>query len=285
MSGFYNVETSDGTIYECRGRGVFRKQKITPLVGDFVKFKIDARNKGYIKEIAPRKNELIRPPVANIDQAIIVASAAEPIFSQLLLDRFLVSIEASHIKPLILISKIDLIHANEREQFLNIKEMYKHIGYPTILVSMKQPKTLLKISPFLHGKTSVIAGQSGVGKSSILNGLDDSLLIETGEISKSLGRGKHTTRHVELINVSGGRVADTPGFSSLEFTELEKEALGDYFPEIRQASAHCRFRSCLHDQEPHCAIKQAVVNRDINEQRYDHYLKFLDEIKRRKPRY
>jgi len=264
---------------------VFRKRKITPLVGDFVKFKIDSQNKGYIKEIELRKNELSRPPVANIDQAIIVSSAAEPSFSQLLLDRFLIAVEANRIEPIILISKIDLIDETELNKLLNVKKTYEKIGYPTLFVSIKQPDTIEKVRPFLRHKISVIAGQSGVGKSSILNSLDKSLQIATGEISKSLGRGRHTTRHVELLHVSDGLVADTPGFSSLEFTELEVEELGHCFPEIRKVSKNCRFRGCLHDQEPHCAVKEAVENNEICNRRYEHYIKILEEIKSRKPRY
>lgn len=279
------MQTSDGKVYECRGRGVFRKRKITPLVGDYVKFNIDERNKGYIKEIDSRKNELARPPIANIDQAIIVSSATEPAFSQLLLDRFLVAVEANYIKPIILISKIDLVDEVGLNKMITIKETYEAIGYPTILVSIKKQDSLEKVRPFLQDKTSVIAGQSGVGKSSILNGLDNTLQIETGEISRSLGRGRHTTRHVELLNISTGLVADTPGFSSLEFMELEIAELDRCFPEIYRASENCRFRGCLHDKEPHCAVKAAVATNDICQVRYDNFLKILEEIKNRKPRY
>jgi len=264
---------------------VFRKRKITPLVGDFVKFTIDQRNKGYIKEVKDRKNELSRPPVANIEQAIIVSSAAEPAFSQLLLDRFLVSVEANQIKPIILISKIDLIPDSQQTFFTKLKKSYEQIGYPTKLVSIFNQKSLSSLCSFIENKVSVIAGQSGVGKSSILNGLDQTLQIETGEISQSLGRGKHTTRHVELIEMCDGLVADTPGFSSLEFTTLEQEDLTDCFPEFKNVKSNCRFRGCLHDKEPHCAVKALAETKDFFQQRYEHYLKFLQEIQSRKPRY
>lgn len=209
----------------------------------------------------------------------------EPSFSQLLLDRFLVAVETNEIEPIILISKIDLMDDNELEKLLNVKKVYEKIGYPTLFVSTKHQDTIERVRPYLRQKTSVIAGQSGVGKSSILNSLDKSLQIETGKVSKSLGRGRHTTRHVELIPVSNGLVADTPGFSSLEFTDIEVEDLGTCFPEIHKVGETCRFRGCLHDKEPHCAVKVAVENEEICNHRYEHYLKFLEEIKSRKPRY
>ncbi|HLR74904.1 MAG TPA: ribosome small subunit-dependent GTPase A [Virgibacillus sp.] len=285
LSGFYYVKTADDQVYECRGRGVFRKRNITPLVGDFVSFDSDHHQEGYITEIKPRQNELVRPPIANIDQAIIVSSASMPHFSHLLLDRFLVLIESKHIKPIIFISKMDLITDDEQAIFSTIKNDYEQIGYSVELISAKDPKSLQHLDHYFTDKISVISGQSGVGKSSILNALNASLFIETDEISKSLGRGKHTTRHVELVEVLGGLVADTPGFSSLEFDEIEQEELGDCFPEMRRVKDMCRFRGCMHDQEPRCAVKKAVENGQINDKRYNHYLSFLQEIKLRKPRY
>lgn len=163
--------------------------------------------------------------------------------------------------------------------------MYEKIGYPVLLISTKLPDTLTDLDQYLANKTSVIAGQSGVGKSSILNELNASLLIETAEISESLGRGRHTTRHVELVDVCNGLVADTPGFSSLQFDHIEKETLDECFPEMKKVKQNCRFRGCMHDQEPHCAVKQAVEKGEIPSTRYEHYLRFLEEIKSRKPRY
>lgn len=285
LSGFYYVKTADDQVYKCRGRGVFRKRNITPLVGDFVTFDHDHHHEGYITKIKPRKNELARPPIANIDQAIIVSSASLPDFSHLLLDRFLVAIESKQIKPIIFISKMDLLSAAEWETFETIKKDYENLGYSVELVSIEITDSLQHLDHYFANKTSVIAGQSGVGKSSILNTLNASLFIKTDEISKSLGRGKHTTRHVELVEVLGGLVADTPGFSSLEFAEIEQEELGDCFPEIRRMKDRCRFRGCMHDREPHCTVKEAVNNGDIIKKRYDHYLSFLEEIKSRKPRY
>lgn len=285
LSGFYYVKTADNQLYECRGRGVFRKRNITPLVGDFVRFDSDHHHKGYITEIKPRKNELVRPPIANIDQAIIVSAATMPDFSHLLLDRFLVLIESKHIKPIIFISKMDLISDDERAKLEDVKKDYENIGYSVELLSAKISDSLENLDHYFTAKVSVIAGQSGVGKSSILNALNASLLIKTDEISKSLGRGKHTTRHVELVEVLGGLVADTPGFSSLEFDDIKQEELGNCFPEIRLVQGQCRFRGCMHDKEPHCAVKASVKEGYINEQRYTHYLSFLEEIKSRKPRY
>lgn len=284
LSGFYYVKTDDG-IYQCRGRGLFRKRKINPLVGDFVKFDINDPNEGYIMEIKPRKNELVRPPIANIDQAIIVSSAVMPEFSSLLLDRFLVLIESKRIKPIIFITKVDAVSVEEKQAIEAYQKDYQQIGYTVELLSTKEPNELTRLVHFFKDNISVIAGQSGVGKSSLLNALNPSLLIKTDDISKSLGRGKHTTRHVELVEVYSGLVADTPGFSSLDFNEIELDELADCFPEMQARRESCKFRGCMHDQEPKCAIKEAVAQGEIKSYRYEHYLSFLKEIQSRKPRY
>lgn len=281
LSGFYYVQ-SNGSVYPCKGRGVFRKREITPLVGDYVQF--DSEN-NYITEIIDRRNELSRPPIANIDQALIVSSAKEPNFSPLLLDRFLVMIESIGIEPIIFINKIDLVKEAELDSYKGIKESYETIGYNVELISSIEEATLPELSHYFKDKTTVIVGQSGVGKSSILNKLNPLLVIETDEISERLGRGRHTTRHVELVEVYDGLVADTPGFSSVEFTSIEAEELADCFREMKELKAHCRFRGCLHNKEPHCAIKQALESGDIKQERYKHYLLFLEEIQSRKPRY
>ncbi|HLR41301.1 MAG TPA: ribosome small subunit-dependent GTPase A [Virgibacillus sp.] len=284
LSGFYYVKTEDA-IYQCRGRGVFRKRKITPLVGDFVTFDINNPNEGYITEIKPRKNELVRPPVANIDQAIIVSSATMPEFSPLLLDRFLVLIESKRIEPIIFITKSDAATAEEKQKIEAYQKDYQEIGYTAEFLTTKNPHELTRLFHFFTNNISVIAGQSGVGKSSLLNALNPSLFIKTDDVSKSLGRGKHTTRHVELVEVGSGLVADTPGFSSLDFNEIEPEELADCFPEMSLRKEKCKFRGCMHDREPKCAIKEAVAQGEINAYRYDHYLSFLKEIQSRKPRY
>lgn len=286
LSGFYYVKNrEDGEIYQCRGRGVFRKKKIIPLVGDHVEFQKENGREGYILDIGERKNELVRPPIANVDQAVLVFSAKEPDFHTLLLDRFLVPIEKNLIRPLILITKCDLLGAEEKERLHGTLEVYRQIGYPVIFSSAKAGEGTDALLSALKGNITVFCGQSGVGKTSILNRLDPALDLKTNEISTHLGRGKHTTRHVELLPVGGGLVADTPGFSSLDFTGVELSELGDYFPEISEKSAGCKFRGCLHENEPHCAVKAALAEGEIASFRYSHYIQFLQEIKNRKPRY
>ncbi|WP_339178310.1 ribosome small subunit-dependent GTPase A [Oceanobacillus sp. FSL W7-1293] len=284
LSGFYYVQSNEG-VYACRGRGVFRNKKITPLVGDFVEFEVRNEVEGYIMKVRDRSNELIRPPIANIDQVGIVSAATSPDFNPLLLDRFLVLVESKHIQPLILITKMDLIAQAEIDRIKEYQTAYQEIGYEVKLLSSKEPEWISEVMPYFKDKVTVFAGQSGVGKSSLLNTLDPNLYLETAEISKSLGRGKHTTRHVELLAIGEGLVADTPGFSALEFSDLEAEDLGSCFPEIRLHMPDCKFRGCLHDKEPKCAVKAAVSDGAIAEFRYDHYLRFLEEIKTRKPRY
>lgn len=284
LSGFYYVQTED-QVYPCKGRGVFRKRNITPLVGDFVSFDLDSNQEGYITEIKPRHNELVRPPIANIDQAMIVSSAAMPNFSSTLLDRFLVLIEAKGIQPIIFITKMDMATEEEKAALQAYKQSYERLGYHVELFSSKEPAQPERIAALFTNKVTVIAGQSGVGKSSLLNALKPSLLLKTADISKSLGRGKHTTRHVELIEVNGGLVADTPGFSALDFEGLEAEELGGCFPEIRERTGMCKFRGCLHVKEPQCAIKAGVASQEIPSFRYEHYVDFLAEIQSRKPRY
>lgn len=285
VSGFYYVENEQG-IFQCRGRGVFRKQKITPLVGDKVKFEAKNRTDGYVLEILPRKNELNRPPISNVDQALLVFSIEEPAFSPLLLDRFLIHIEANDIKPLICLSKIDLMNKESEEVIEFYKQSYKEIGYEVLTVSIYLKESVESLRPYLKNKISVLAGQSGVGKSSILNTLKPELQLETAPISHTLGRGKHTTRHVELIPLDeGGYLADTPGFSSLDFQNIEVEDLTFYFPEMKERLTECKFRGCTHVNEPSCAVKKAVVDGEIIKHRYEHYLQFIEEIKTQKRRY
>lgn len=284
LSGFYYVQ-SNSEIYTCKGRGVFRKKKITPLVGDVVKFDITNPKEGYITEIEPRKNSFSRPPIANVNQAAVVSSATMPDFNTTLLDRFLIVFEANEITPFIFITKIDLLSTEELERIKTYKKDYEQIGYTVELVVSKEGSNLAHLKHYFDNEISVITGQSGVGKSSILNAMNPSLLIETDEISTSLGRGKHTTRHVELISVGQGLVADTPGFSALELTNIELDQIGDCFPEMRERKSGCRFRGCLHHKEPHCAIKRAVDQGEIKRYRYENYLQILEEIQTRKVKY
>jgi ribosome biogenesis GTPase / thiamine phosphate phosphatase len=285
LSGFYYVQDQERLI-QCRGRGVFRKNKINPLVGDEVEYQADNDQEGYILEVFDRKNELVRPPICNVDQAILVFSAVEPDFSTTLLDRFLVLIEANDIEPIIVISKIDLIPSNNvKEKVLSYAKEYQKAGYNVLLTSTVESTVVNDLLPILNDKISVFAGQSGVGKSSLLNVLRPDLDLKTDDISTHLGRGKHTTRHVELIEVGSGFVADTPGFSSLDFTGIEVEDLTYCFPELRKRRGNCKFRGCTHVKEPKCAVKEAVENGEIPQYRYEHYLTFVEEIKDRKPRY
>lgn len=284
LSGFYYVEYN-GEIFQCRGRGNFRKKKLTPLVGDLVKFEAENYTDGYVLAIQNRKNELVRPPICNVDQAILVFSALEPKFSTLLLNRFLVQIEANHIEPIICVSKIDLLNKELREEIHQFIEDYKSLGYTVIKTSIYMEELINEVRPWLNDKTSVFAGQSGVGKSSLLNALKPDLNLETNQISSHLGRGKHTTRHVELIPIGTGLVADTPGFSSLDFLGMEAEDLSDCFPEMRERQQACKFRGCTHTSEPQCAVKEAVEVNKIATYRYKDYLTFFQEIKQQKRRY
>ncbi|MFI8574728.1 ribosome small subunit-dependent GTPase A [Rossellomorea aquimaris] len=284
LSGFYYV-LSEGSVTQCRGRGNFRINKITPLVGDYVEFQAENKTDGYILKVYDRKNELVRPPIANVDQAILVFSASEPDFSPALLDRFLVLVESKEIEPLICVTKMDLLTSDQTNKIERYVKDYRSFGYEVLMTSSKTEHGVEELTPYLRDKISVFAGQSGVGKSSLLNALKPELELKTAMISSHLGRGKHTTRHVELIDIEDGLVADTPGFSSLEFSELEIEELPQCFPEMVEVSEDCKFRGCLHINEPKCAVKAAVEAGEIPTYRYDHYLTFHKEIKDRKPRY
>lgn len=277
LSGFYYVECND-IVYQCKARGNFRKKDLKPLVGDFCEFSYEKGSDGYILSIDKRKNELIRPPICNVDQALLVFSAKEPDFSTILLDRFLMVIESKNIEPIICVSKIDLC---DRESIEKELEPYKRAGYKVIYISSKQKQGLECVKELLNNKVTVITGQSGVGKSSLLNALDIYLNIDTNQISKALGRGKHTTRHVELIKMYNGYVADTPGFSSLEI-EGEPTDVAVAYHDFKELSSMCKFRGCLHDSEPYCAIKEAVNENKISKDRYEHYLMFLKEAKENK---
>lgn len=284
LSGFYYVY-DNGKVVQCRGRGVFRNRGESPLVGDFVDYTVEGNNDGTITVIHERKNNLVRPPIANIDQAILVFSIKEPDFNTILLDRFLVVLESFHIEPIICLTKSDLMDNELETQIREYMNDYEKIGYQLFMTYKDDPAFDEKITPFLEGKTTVLAGQSGVGKSTLLNTILPSLDLKTGIISNALGRGKHTTRHVELIEVCGGLLADTPGFSSFEFDLMEKEELYRCFPEFVAKQNDCKFRECMHVKEPKCAVKEAVDTGEIKAYRYKHYLQFLEEIMDRKPRY
>lgn len=285
ISGFYYVKKDDGETVQCKGRGVFRNRGISPLVGDFVTIVREGDNDATITEVHERNNELVRPPISNVDQALLVFSIVEPDFSLHLLDRFLVVIESVGIQPVICLTKKDIADEKGLQHAEAAIEYYKGIGYEIVKTFIGDSGLSSTLKPFLQGKTTVLAGQSGVGKSTLLNTLIPELSLKTGEISEALGRGKHTTRHVELIEVEGGLVADTPGFSSLDFDHIEKEELRDYFVDMESVAQDCKFRGCLHLKEPGCAVKEKVEAGEIISSRYDNYVQFMQEITDRKPRY
>lgn len=263
-------------IYQTRARGNFRKKGQTPYVGDFVDFSADEQSEGYILAIHERKNSLVRPPIVNIDQAVVIMSAKEPDFNANLLDRFLVLLEHKAIEPIVYISKMDLL--DNVEEMASIQKQYQEIGYAFCT-------TLDELLPLLIDKVTVFMGQTGVGKSTLLNKIAPELQLETGEISDSLGRGRHTTRAVSLYTVNGGKIADTPGFSSLDYDIQTVEDLNEAFPELRRLSHFCKFRSCTHTHEPECAVKEALKNGELWQSRYDNYLQFLSEIENRRETY
>jgi len=281
LSGFYYVQ-SDGELYQTRARGNFRNRKITPLVGDEVIFESSNLTDGYLLEILPRKNELVRPAVANVDQGVIVTSMVEPNFSYNLLDRFLVTLEYKAIEPIIYLSKTDL--SDDKEKIKEVVACYQEIGY-TVIAATENNEAINELERLFPNRLTVFMGQSGAGKSTLLNRIVPELDLETAAISESLGRGKHTTRHVELIPIAEGLVADTPGFSSIDFLEIEARELPKQFPEFVEASHDCRFRECMHINEPQCAVKERVESGEIATTRYENYVQFLEEIEKRRPVY
>ena len=267
ISNDYTVDR-EGTKYVCKPRGKFRNLNIVPLVGDKVIF--DDKN-NYLLDILPRKNELIRPPVANIDQAVIIMSIAQPDFSDNLLDKLLTIIEFNSIKPVICFTKMDLLKESEIEIANKFMNYYRNIGY-----DVYKNTELDKIKLIFKNKLTVFTGQSGAGKSTLLNKLNPKLHIKTDEISIALGRGKHTTRHVELINLYDGLVADTPGFSSISFTGMTNSDIRDNFIEFNKYRDNCEYKDCMHDTEESCAIKNELNSNHILKSRYENYLKFIN---------
>ena len=284
IGGFYYIETEKG-LYECRARGIFRKNKITPLVGDFVKISVvdEDNKKGVVEEIQERKTELVRPPIANVNKALIVFAVKNPTPHLSLLDRFIVLAERENLEIVIILTKIDLDNDNTFEK---IKNIYEPCGYKVIGVSNLEKKNIDKVKEELKDNTVVFAGPSGVGKSSLLNEIDKNFKLKTGDVSDKIKRGKHTTRHAELFELEfGGMVADTPGFSSLTLDDIEDVDLKDYFIEFDNYD-DCKFGSrCIHQNEPNCAVKEAVENGEIPKERYESYIQLLNEIRQGKRRY
>ena len=263
---FVNFENE---IFPCKCRGIFRKEHIIPVVGDYVLF---SKEKKLIEEILPRKNTFYRPKVSNIDRAFLITSLKLPDFSLNLLDKFLVLMEINKVEPIICITKSDLVLEDELNKINEVINYYRNIGY-TVVYNTE----IDKIKELLENKTSVFTGQTGAGKSTLLNKLNPNWNLETGEVSLALGRGKHTTRVVELFDFCNGKVMDTPGFSSLEFNKFTKEQIRDAFVEFLEYP--CPFKDCNHTREEECCVKKEVLNKNILESRYTNYLSFIEEVK------
>lgn len=282
IAGFYYVNVVESGVYECKAKGVFRKEKIKPLVGDNVRIEIlDEENKtGNIVEIFPRKNELIRPAVANIDQALVVFAVTKPTPHFNLLDRFLVMMERKEIPVVLCFNKKDIATSPE---IAELEAIYEKCGYPIVFTSALEQENIEEIRRLLLKKTTAIAGPSGVGKSSLINLLQNQVQMETGTISRKIERGKHTTRHSELIAVDADSyIMDTPGFSSLYVNDFEKEELKYYFREFASYEGQCRFQGCDHVHEPGCAAKEALEEGKIHPVRYKNYLEMYTELKEKK---
>ncbi len=269
ISNLYTVKVGD-MLYGCRARGKFRKDNISPMVGDYV---IINTEDNVIESILERKNELDRPVIANVDMAFIVTSTKKPNLDLNLLDKLISVITFNDIEPVICFTKLDLLNEVERENIDNLKKYYEMIG-----INCVYNTDTAEIKRLLNNNIVVLAGQTGAGKSSLLNMLDDELDIETNEISEALGRGKHTTRHVELYEISDGYIADTPGFSSLDLKDMNKEQLRDTFIEFR--NYECKFRDCMHHKESKCGVKEALEDKMILQSRYNNYLLFLEEVEK-----
>ncbi len=276
IGGFYYVDI-EGTVYECRARGKFRKENITPLVGDRVDIEINEESQqGYVLNIHSRKNEMIRPAIANIDQVIMVFAAKRPDINMTLLQKFLIYAEYIGLNIIVCINKIDL---DENQDYKAVVEMLNTIPYLAIETSTKQLIGIDELRAALKDKITVFAGPSGAGKSSLLNLVQSGLQLKTGDLSKKIDRGTHTTRHSELIKLEiGGLVADTPGFTSLEFNNIDAAKLQQLFPEFEKYS-DCKFSDCHHNKEPQCGVKEAVLEGKISKLRYEYYLSLLEEFK------
>ncbi len=288
IAGFYyvHVQQSAGAhkdaIYECKAKGVFRKDNKKPLVGDDVEMDVldEEQKQGNITAILPRHSELIRPAVANVDQALVIFSIVKPQPNFNLLDRFLIMMKQQEIPCIVCFNKMDIDKEGTREKY---EDIYRRAGYRTLSVSAGEKQGIETLKELLAGNTTTVAGPSGVGKSSLVNCLQDNVIMETGCISEKIERGRHTTRHAELIALGENTyILDTPGFSSLGLFDLEKEELAFYYPEFTEFEKYCRFVGCSHIQEPVCGIKEAVATGEISRMRYDNYCLLYEELKNRR---
>lgn len=278
IGGFYYIKTDD-SIYSCRARGKFRKESLTPIVGDMVRIEVtdSEKKEGYVTEILPRKNELFRPQVSNIDLLLITFATESPEPSTELVDKLTVTAAAKNIPCAVCINKCDL-NPKKAEEYANI---YQAAGYAVLCVSAETGKNLEELRALLCGKTTALAGNSGVGKSSLLNALGESFSLKTGDVSDKIRRGKHTTRHTELFPLSfGGFVFDTPGFGSYELENISYKDLPGLFPEINAHEGGCRFTGCSHIKEPDCSVKAALSEGKIPQSRYDSYCELYQELKK-----
>lgn len=278
IGGFYQVEGETG-LYECKIRGIFRKKGITPLPGDHVHFTItnEALREGWVEEIKERRNAFVRPPVANVKQVAVVMAGSSPEPDYLLVDKLLISALQSDIQPIIIINKTDLL---DRESLQRMEANYKAAGFPVIPMSKVTMQGYDSLHDRLRGSCTVFAGQSGVGKSTILNIIMDEWVMETNTVSEKIQRGRHTTRHVQLLQLDcRGYVVDTPGFSSFSLEGFKHDELAWYYPEFRNVRGECRFHGCNHINEPDCAVKNAVETGELSSKRYECYKKLYEELK------
>lgn len=282
IGGFYYVHVPNRGVYECKAKGSFRNQKLKPLVGDNVDIHVLSEEKklGNIQEILPRTNALVRPAVANVDQAMVVFALASPEPNCNLLDRFLLMMQTEHVPTIICFNKNDMVSDSQMREQL---EVYRDSGCTAFSISVEKDAGIEEVKKYLRGRTTVLAGPSGVGKSSLVNRIYPKAEMETGQVSRKIQRGRHTTRHSELFWIDEETyIMDTPGFSSLKLPEMEKEELGQYFPEFSPYSEECRFLGCQHISEPDCSVKDALSQGEISRVRYENYKLFYEEIKNQK---
>lgn len=279
IAGFYYVYVEGHGTYECKAKGIFRKDHVKPLVGDDVVMDVldEGERLGNISEILPRRSALIRPAVANVDQAMIIFAIVKPNPNFNLLDRFLIRMERQNLPTIICFNKQDIASAQEKEA---LRQSYETCGYHVLFISALENEGVEQVRELLNGKTTTVAGPSGVGKSSLINQLSPKANMETGEISVKIERGRHTTRHSEIIALGEETyIVDTPGFTSLDISEITKEELGQYYPEFVQYEPYCRFSGCAHISEPSCGVKEAVTKGKISTVRYENYKVLYQELK------